>query len=200
MRNNLRVIVVGAGGNGSWFLRHIHRLIQKSQIPDGISFTVFDGDDVEKKNTLYQDYETKDILEKKSKVMADRYDFQAKTRYVKDVKDLEGFDVIICCVDNRDFREMMFRHVDKHDEKYWIDVRAEGQGVVIYTKNKKNTLEAMLKTLPDKNSKGTSCQREYELTAGIIQLGNQIAAIITAQYFLNFVREEENPPVFNNMF
>jgi len=57
-----------------------------------------------------------------------------------------------------------------------------------------------LKTLPDKNSKGTSCQREYELTAGIIQLGNQIAAIITAQYFLNFVREEENPPVFNNMF
>jgi len=200
LKNNLKVMVVGAGGNGSWFLRHIHRLIQKGQIPDGITFTVFDGDDVEKKNTLYQDYETKDVLENKAKVMADRYDFQAKPRYVRDPKDLDPFNVIICCVDNRDFREMMFRHVDKHLEKYWIDVRAEGQGVVIYTKNKKNTLENMLKTLPDKSAKATSCQREYELSAGIVQLGNQIAAVITAQYFLNFVREEENPHAFNHMF
>jgi hypothetical protein len=57
----------------------------------------------------------------------------------------------------------------------------------------------MLSTLP-KESKGTSCQREYELSAGIVQLGNQIAACITAQYFLNYIREEENPPVFNQIF
>lgn len=193
-------MIVGAGGNGSWLMRHIHRLLHKGQIPDGITFTVFDGDDVEKKNTLYQDYETKDVLENKAKVMADRYDFAAKPRYVRDAKDLETFDVVICCVDNRDFRELMFRYMDKHSDKYWMDVRAEGQSVVIYTKNKKNTLDVMLKTLPEKGSKGTSCQREYELSNGIVQLGNQIAAVITAQYFLNFVREEENPPVFNHMF
>jgi molybdopterin/thiamine biosynthesis adenylyltransferase len=192
-------MVIGAGGNGSFFLKHIHRLIRKGQIPDGVSFTVFDGDDVEKKNTAYQDYETKDILENKAKVMSVRYDMLAKTHYVKDAKDFAGFDTIICCVDNKDFRELMFRYADKHPNVYWIDVRAEGQSVVIYTRNKKNILDVMLKTLP-KESKGTSCQREYELSNGIVQMGNQIAAVITAQYFLNYIREEENPPVFNHMF
>lgn len=192
-------MVVGAGGNGSWLLHHIYNLIQKGQIPDAISFTVFDGDEVEKKNILYQDYELKDVLENKAKIMAERYDVQAKARYIKDAKDLAGYDVIICCVDNKDFRELLFRYADKHPEVYWIDMRAEGTGVVIYTQNKKNTLDAMLSTLP-KEGKATSCQREYELSAGIVQLGNQIAAVITAQYFLNYVREEENPAQFNAMF
>jgi molybdopterin/thiamine biosynthesis adenylyltransferase len=199
MKDNLKVAIVGAGGNGSWLMKHLHRLVQKGQISDTISFTVFDGDDVEKKNTLYQDYETQDVLENKSKVMASRYDCKGVPRYVKDDKDFDGFNVIICCVDNGDFRNLLFRYVDKNPSVYWIDVRAEGQGVVIYTKNKKNTLETMLATIP-KDSKNTSCQRSYELDNGIIQLGNQIAAIITAQYFLNYIREEENPPVFNHMF
>lgn len=201
MKENMKVMVVGAGGNGSWFLQHIARLIHKDQIPTSISFTVFDGDDVEKKNTLYQDYSLTDVLENKADVMANRYDFlTAVPKFVKTDKDLAPFDVIICCVDNRDFRELMFKHVYKHPEKYWIDVRAEGQGIVIYTKNKKLTLEDMLKTLPGKDAKATSCQREFELSNGIVQLGNQIAAIITAQYFLNFIRGEENPAVFNHMF
>jgi molybdopterin/thiamine biosynthesis adenylyltransferase len=199
LRDNLKVAVVGAGGNGSWLLRHLHRLVLKGQIPDGNTFTVFDGDDVEKKNTLYQDYETKDVLENKAKVMAGRYDIHAKSRYLKDAKDLTGFDVVICCVDNKDFREILFRHADKNPGLYWIDVRAEGTSVVIYTKSNKNTLPVMLATLP-KESKGTSCQREYELENGIVQMGNQIAAVITAQYFLNYIREEGNPPVFNHMF
>jgi molybdopterin/thiamine biosynthesis adenylyltransferase len=192
-------MIVGAGGNGSWLLRHLHRLVQKGQIPDGITFTVFDGDSVEKKNTLYQDYETKDVLENKSKVMASRYDVQAKTHYVKSAKDFAGFDVIICCVDNRTLRETLFTYAAEHPEVYWIDVRAEGTGVVIYTKDKKNTLPVMLATLP-KEEKSTSCQREYELSAGIVQLGNQIAAVITAQYFLNYIRGEDNPPQFNGIF
>lgn len=190
---------MGAGGNGSWLLRHLHRLVQKGQIPDAVTFTVFDGDDVEKKNTLYQDYDIKDVLENKAKIMASRYDVQGKSRYVKDAKDLAGFDVIVCCVDNKDFRELLFRHADKTPAVYWIDVRAEGTNVVIYSKSPKNNLDVMLATLP-KESKGTSCQREYELSAGIVQLGNQIAATIAAQYILNYIREEENPPVFNHIF
>ena len=200
MRDKLKVVVVGAGGNGSWLLHHIYNLIQKGQIPDAVTFTVFDGDEVEKKNTLYQDYDTKDVLENKAKIMASRYDVQAKPRYVKDAKDLTGYDVIICCVDNADFRRLLFVYADAHPDVYWIDIRAEGTGVVIYTKNKKNTIAAMLSTLPRGDVKATSCQREYELSNGIVQLGNQIAAIITAQYFLNYVRGEENPPVFNQIF
>jgi molybdopterin/thiamine biosynthesis adenylyltransferase len=200
LKTDLKVAVIGAGGNGSWLLKHLHRLIKKHQIPESIHFTVFDGDDVEQKNTLYQDFETKDVLDNKAKVMAHRYDFSARPKYLELEKDLEEFNVIICCVDNRDFRELLFRHVDKHPEKYWIDVRAEGQGIVIFTKNKKNTLEEMLKTLPKEGTKSTSCQRDFELSNGIVQMGNQIAAVIVAQYFLNFIREEENPPMFNHMF
>jgi molybdopterin/thiamine biosynthesis adenylyltransferase len=199
LRDNLKVMIVGAGGNGSWLLKHIHRLVQKGQIPDAITFTVFDGDDVEKKNTLYQDYELKDVLENKAKVMGSRYDVQFKPSYVKDSKDLVGYDVIICCVDNREFRELLYSFDAESPRLYWIDVRAEGTNVVIYTKSKKNTLDIMLATLP-KDGKSTSCQREFEFNSGIIQLGNQIAATITAQYLLNYIREEDNPPVFNHMF
>lgn len=201
MNSNKKIAIVGAGGNGSWLLHHIAQLERANQIPEHIHFTVFDGDDVEKKNTSYQDYTLTDVLEPKAAVMASRYDFiTGVTKYVTTEKTLEPFDIIICCVDNRDFRELLFKHVYQHPEKYWIDVRAEGQSVVIYSKSDKLSLDDMLKTLPEEGTKATSCQREFELSNGIIQLGNRIAAVITAQYLLNHLRGEENPAVFNHIF
>lgn len=194
-------MVIGCGGNGSWLLRHIHRLIKKDQIPQTVEFTLYDDDNVEKKNLLYQDFEMKDVLDNKAQVMANRYDMVAKGKRVKDAKEFEPFDIVIAAVDNPDLRELLYRYMDKNPEKYWIDVRAEGRAVSIYTRHRNNTLAKLLKTLP-KNTEGasTSCQLAYELDSGIIQMGNQIAAVITAQLLLNHLRGEENSDEFTHMF
>ena len=193
-------MVAGAGGINSWFLRHIDQLIKKDQIPSFASFTIFDGDDVEQKNVLYQDFELTDVLENKAKTLGNRYDMIAKAKFIKNPKDFDPFDTIVCGVDNKKFREMLFRYVATHPDKYWIDMRSEGRAVTIYTKNKKNTLEHMLTTLPKEDVEDTSCQLEYELSSGIVQLGNQISSIIGAQYLLNFIRGEENPDHFIYLF
>lgn len=196
----LNVMVAGAGGNNSWFVKLADEMLRKDQIPETVEFTIYDGDDIEKKNLLYQDYELKEVTENKAAVLAKRYAMMAKQKYIKDPKEFDAYDVVISGVDNRDFREMLFKYMDKHPEKYWIDLRAEGRVVAIYTKHRLNTLDVMLKTLPAKGAKSTSCQLAYELDNGIIQLGNRIAAVIGAQYLLNYVRGEENPASFVHMF
>ena len=194
-------MIGGAGGNNSWLCRVLAELQLRDQIPPHVEFTIFDGDNVEKKNLLYQDFILDDVLENKAKVLAARHAMLAKQKFIKDPKEFEPFDVVISGVDNRDFREMLFKYMDKHPEKYWIDLRAEGRAVAIYTCNKNNTLEFMLDTLPKSGTKSTtSCQLSYELDAGIIQLGNRVAAMIGAQYLLNFIRGEQNPAVFVHMF
>lgn len=197
----LNVMVAGGGGNSSWFLRLAAELIEKSQIPQTVEFTVFDGDNVEKKNLLYQDFTLGDVLENKAKVLAIRHAMLAKQKFIKDPKDFDPFDIVVAGVDNRDFRELLFKYMDKHPEKYWIDMRAEGRAVAVYTHNKANTLDVLMATLPPKDKAvATSCQLSYELDAGIIQLGNRIAAVIGAQFLLNHLRGEMNPAAFVHMF
>lgn len=201
MSKTLKIMVIGCGGNGSFLLRHLHRLIKKDQLPANAEFVLYDNDTVEKKNLLYQDFEIKDVLDNKAEVMAARYDMVAKNKRVKDSKEFDPFDIVIVAVDNPDLRELLYRYMDKHPEKYWIDVRAEGRAVSIYTKHRNNTLAKLLETLP-KSSEGvsTSCQLAYELDNGIIQMGNQIAAVIAAQLLLNHLRGEENSDEFTHMF
>jgi len=197
----LNVMIAGAGGNNSWLCRILAELQARDQIPAHVEFTIFDGDNVEKKNLLYQDFTLDDVLENKAKVLATRHAMLGKQKFIKDSKEFEPYDVVICGVDNRDFREMLFKYMARNPEKYWIDLRAEGRTIAVYTQGKENTLEFLLSTLPGKGSKSTtSCQLSYELDAGIIQLGNRIAAVIGAQYLLNFIRGEQNPPEFRHMF
>jgi len=196
----LNVAIVGCGGNGSWFTHNMAHLIKHNQIPSGVIFTLFDHDDVAKKNIGYQKFDLKDVLDNKAKVLGERYDLPYKQKKVTKGTDLDPFDVVICAVDNKDFRELLYKYMDKNQDKYWIDMRAEGRVVAIFTKHEKNPLDKLLKTLAKGPSESASCQLSYELDAGIIQQGNVIAAMIGSQFFLNFIRGDENPPEFIHMF
>lgn len=195
-----RVMIAGAGGNSSWFIRFIDDLIVKQQIPDTVEFTIFDEDEVEKKNLLYQAFETGDILKAKSKVLGIRYGMAYKEKYIVDPKEFDAYDVVVAGVDNKDFRVLLYEYMDKHPEKYWIDMRAEGRVATFYTAHKKNTLKYLMGTLPAQNAAPTSCQLKYELESGIIQLGNRIIAMIGAQLLLNYIRGEANQAEFTHMF
>ena len=193
-------MIAGAGGNNSWLLSILSTLQRTGQIPDDTEFTIFDGDTVEKKNLLYQDFEIVDVLENKAKVLGKRYAIKAVPKNIKKPEEFDPFDIVICGVDNKEFREMLYHYMEEHPEKYWVDLRAEGRVVAVYARHKNVSLQELLATLPKNSTDPTSCQLSYELDNGIIQLGNRIAANIGAQYLLNYIRGEENPPSFIHMF
>jgi molybdopterin/thiamine biosynthesis adenylyltransferase len=194
-----KVGVVGAGGIGSWLLDEISRLQKLVQIPDDYYFTIFDDDTVERKNLTYQNFGVKDVLEKKVHALAKRYDVVGTDKRLTVDKDLSKFDVIICSVDNPQFRRLMFRYMEKHLDKFWIDLRAESRVVVALVKSQSTNYDKLIKDLPE-GEMSTSCQLEFELSAGILQLGNRIAATIGAQYLLNFIRGDVSPDEFIQRF
>jgi hypothetical protein len=202
MSKRVRVMIAGAGGINSWFIALVADLIAKDQIPMFWEFTIFDGDNVEKKNLLYQNFQFEDQLENKSEVLGKRYAMAYKVKYIKSAKEFEPYDIVICGVDNREFRAMLFEYMNEHPDKKWIDMRSEGKAIAIFATNSKNTLPELMKTLgsEEENSGSGSCQLEFELSAGIVQLGNRIVANIGAQYLLNFVRDEPNLASFIRRF
>jgi hypothetical protein len=194
-------MIAGAGGINSWLIQLIADLITKEQIPLFWEFTVFDGDEVEKKNLPYQNFQFEDQLENKAEVLGKRYGMAFKKKYINTKKEFDPYDFVICGVDNREFRAMLFEYMDEHTDKQWIDLRSEGKSIAVFAKNPKNTLAELKNTLGSAEDSGSgSCQLAFELSAGIVQLGNRIVANIGAQYLLNVVRGEQNTASFVRRF
>lgn len=198
----MKVLIAGGGGINSWLVAELDRLRRYAQIGHNIHFTIYDPDTVEKKNLAYQNFDEIDLLANKAESLGDRYIMTYQNVAITDPKQFDAFDIIISGVDNSKFRRMLFEYVDKHPKKYWIDLRAEGNQIAFYTRHPKNTLETLLATLPsaEEDEKSTSCQRSWELSTGIVQMGNKIVAMIGVQLFLNHIRGEANPPGYTRMF
>lgn len=186
-----KVIVIGAGGIGSWLIPRLARLLETNQLPTVSGITVADNDIVEDKNLLYQNFSEGDILMEKALSLEARYPIiQGKHERVKTHDQLDPYTIIICAVDNSNARELIYEHCDQNSEKYFIDLRAEGQAVYTITSDDNKTLDELKATL--REAEDQSCQLDFELEQGIIQLGNTIVAEIGAQYLLNYVRSRPN--------
>lgn len=192
-----KILVIGCGGVASVLIRELNFLFKTGQITDSI--TIADNDTIEMKNIKYQLFEPDEILQNKAEVLGKRYNFSYKSKHIeeKDLKEMKP-DVILMCVDNSKTRQMVYEYCEKN-KCYFIDMRAEGRGVCIFTKHKKNTLQVLNKTL-DFSVGSTSCQLKFELDKGIIQRGNFIVANIGTQLLLNHLRGEENLPSYNYQF
>lgn len=108
------LIVVGAGGTGTYFLKEAARYISsnKSIAQRFKSFTIVDGDIVEEKNLARQCFQTDDIGRNKAEVMSEVLNevFEMHTTYVPEylisVSQLtecfhpNKIPFVVCCVDN----------------------------------------------------------------------------------------------------
>jgi tRNA A37 threonylcarbamoyladenosine dehydratase len=195
--NSKNILVVGAGGIGSWLCYFLWDLQNCSQLFDS-SFTIADGDTVEKKNLKYQKFEIDDITDNKALCMEAKYGFNSIDKLITTSEDLLPYDCIISCVDNTSFRRMMFNTCIKTG-KYFIDLRSEGTTIMALTQHKKNDIETLLATIPEE-IQDASCQRPFELEGGIIQQGNKIIAGVGSQFVLNYIREDKNPAFFSQNF
>ena len=78
----VKVIMLGAGGTGGHIAPHLYRLLYALDRP--VRFIICDGDVVEQKNLVRQNFAPADLGENKAKVLAERYAsvFGMETEYV----------------------------------------------------------------------------------------------------------------------
>lgn len=200
------ILIVGAGGIGSWLAMHLYNLNYHGQLQN-TSITFCDDDTVDTPNLSYQNFTEDDFMDKKVDSINNRYGFTVLDTRIVSPAELNAYSCIVSCVDNAQFRNLLFKwaFAKANQDKHWIDLRSEGTSIAAFCKHKTHTLESMITTLgtfnPDANIvEGGSCQREYELSAGIVQVGNRIIASIGAQLILNYIRHTTSPAKFIHTF
>ena len=199
------ILIVGAGGIGSWLASHLYHLNYHKQLQNA-TVTFCDDDTIDTPNLSYQNFQEEDFMDNKVDSISDKYGFTGTCARIVSVSELNPYDCVVSCVDNAKFRNLLFSWAFKNNEdKYWIDLRSEGTSIAAFCKHPSNTLESMVETLGnfDPNAADTedgSCQRAYELNAGLVQFGNRIIASIGAQLILNYIRHQKNPAKFIHTF
>ena len=78
----VKIVMLGAGGTGGHIAPHLYRLLYALERP--VRFIICDGDIVEEKNLVRQNFTPADLGENKAKVLAERYSFVfgMETEYV----------------------------------------------------------------------------------------------------------------------
>ena len=136
----VRILIIGAGGTGGYVIPHLYRIAYASKRPCRV--IIADGDVVEKKNLIRQNFSECDIGENKAKVMAERYSdvFGIETEYIPDfIEDEEELyellylkhnpyssspkpiSILIGAVDNNRSRIMCNDVFNKLDDIIYID-------------------------------------------------------------------------------
>lgn len=85
----VKVVMLGAGGTGGHIAPHLYRLLYALNRP--VRFIICDGDVVEKKNLVRQNFIPADLGENKAKILAGRYSsvFGMETEYVPSFVETE---------------------------------------------------------------------------------------------------------------
>ncbi len=78
----VKIVMLGAGGTGGHIAPHLYRLLFALERP--VRFIICDGDVVERKNLVRQNFAPVDLGENKAKVLAERYStvFGLETEYI----------------------------------------------------------------------------------------------------------------------
>lgn len=182
-----KILIIGAGGTGSWLIEEIAACIEQEQINPNIQFFIADNDTAEIRQMQYQNFMKKDLGKNKAKALSIRFKefgFKAIQSRVEKESHLNGCDVFVLCADNNIVRKLVFEYCHKN-KKEFIDLRAEGRLVFAMPKS---DLQRDIGTLDLKDNASGSCQTREDLEKGFIQKGNKIAAMIGAQMLLNLLR------------
>ncbi|MBR4604625.1 MAG: ThiF family adenylyltransferase [Lachnospiraceae bacterium] len=162
------IIVVGAGGTGSYFLKEVSRFLQGNGSIAGLY--VYDGDVVEKKNLARQSFMSEDVGRNKAAVMAEALNeafglsWMAFPHYVNKADELISvasrrgsygeaiLPILVCCADNHAVRLLMEEAFGKLDNAAYFDSANEfttGEVVYAYRVNKKTLGPARTHYFPD---------------------------------------------------
>jgi len=116
-----KILVIGAGGIGSFLIP----TLDKVKLYD---ITVADPDIVEAKNLPYQNFSDFEVGANKAYTLQDRYNgiCSAIKFPILTEKQMQGYDLVICCVDNLGVRKTLYNTSVK-----WLDLRAQGRNAAL---------------------------------------------------------------------
>tara|TARA_R110002020_G_scaffold24198_6_gene79817 strand:- start:132 stop:698 length:567 start_codon:yes stop_codon:yes gene_type:complete len=121
-----KILVIGAGGIGSFLIPVLDRV--------GLyDITVADPDVVETKNLPYQNFKIVSVGQNKATNMADNYSGSVNKAIqfpILTEKQMQGYDLVICCVDNLSVRRTLYNTSIK-----WLDLRAQGRNAALVSHN-----------------------------------------------------------------
>ena len=139
----VKIVIIGAGGTGGYVIPHLYRI--GFAAARQIRIIVCDGDVVEEKNLIRQNFVEQDIGRNKAQVMAERYsaafgiECEYIPRFVEDEKELFRLTepdfrqnswrgvpetqrvLLLGCVDNNKSRKMCHAVFSRHKDIIYID-------------------------------------------------------------------------------
>jgi len=194
----IKIHLIGCGGIGSWVAKYLNELIE--EYSDEYLFSVYasDNDIVEEKNIFKhnQNFETENLLEKKSEIISKRYDYIAKTELMTEsnIDQLKGFNYVILAVDNHKTRKLVYEYCHKNKIAL-IDLRAQGtiiRYVVLEHDKPFEYYEKKFFSNKDVMEKKGSCQNTFKIDNKEIDYGNRIIAMMgILGILLKLIKEEK---------
>ena len=140
----VKVVMLGAGGTGAYIAPHVYRLLHVLDRP--ARFIICDGDIVESKNLIRQNFVPADLGENKARVLAERYSavLGIETEYVPnfieklpDLMELikpeswkenpysyrqtKDMVILLGCVDNNKTRQLCHQAFNQCENLIYID-------------------------------------------------------------------------------
>ena len=141
----VKIIMLGAGGTGGHIAPHLYRLLHTLDRP--VKVIIADGDIVEEKNLVRQNFISADLGRNKAQVLAERYAtaFGMEVQYIPDFIENEdvlaelvkpdryqaapydyyrvenGLSILIGAVDNNRSRQLCHKVFNKSDNLIYLD-------------------------------------------------------------------------------
>ena len=198
---NTRILIIGAGGIGSLLAEHVTRAFAFSGLNDlvgNLEVTLMDGDMVEERNLPHQQFGHSDQLLPKVVAIQQRLEaagitigngveFVGIAENFSAVTDLSKYDLVVVAVDREEPRNLVHANA-----KHWLDLRARGDGFVMWSYQGNLRVLDGIPKLPEGTS--TSCQLEEAVEMGNIQFGFALAAAHGAQWVVQWLRGATVPP------
>ena len=132
LKQKVRVLVVGCGGNGSAIaagLPYLHQALLTYGHPEGLHVTLLDPDVISPTNCVRQPFSQSEIGLYKSVVLANRLnlfwglDWEGIPERLDSKRRLDGVDIVIGCVDTRKARAAIAKCAEDWSEvDYWLDI------------------------------------------------------------------------------
>ncbi len=174
-----KILIIGTGGIGSFLVQ----FLDKVKLYD---IHVADPDIVEDKNLPYQNFRLGHVGQNKASVMMDSYSsVNSFSKYpVLTEKQMKGYDLVICCVDNLGVRRTLYNTSIK-----WLDLRAQGRNAALVSHKADPKMYDMLLAGPDGSF---SCQGDsWDGTNKNVQMMQIAIAGLGAQWIQRWFNNEE---------
>jgi len=194
----VKIIMLGAGGTGGHVAPHLYRLLYT--LPRPVRVIIADGDIVEQKNLVRQNFISADLGRNKAQVLAERYAqaFGMEAQYIPDFIEDEGkltelvkpdlfsqreLSILIGAVDNNKSRRLCHQVFTKADNLIYIDSgngEYTGQVVCGIRRNERTYYKPIGEAYPDVLLDTDKFPTELSCAQAAVSAPQSIAANIMA--------------------